>query len=144
MAVGGGLCVYQELGDRVRLGHQLSPTLHPEVGAGVAAAHGEGKAGFPGRCQLGARPSAWLRGETGWLHLFLPGGTFSSLFPQILEGCFCCGLWWPHPRIVRREHIRGPGHVKYVQDPSPWVGGEAGAGTRHPGGSAGPGISHPC
>lgn len=79
MAVGGGLCVYQELGDRVRLGHQLSPTLHPEVGAGVAAAHGEGKAGFPGRCQLGARPSAWPRGGD-WLaapvparrYLFLP------------------------------------------------------------------------
>lgn len=77
--MGGGLCVSQEHGDRVGLGRHLSPTLHPQVGTGVAAAHVEGKAGFPGRCPRGLGvccrdPSALCvaEREAGWLHPFLP------------------------------------------------------------------------
>lgn len=77
---------------------------------------GKGRRASLGGASSGLGLLRGREGETGWLHLFLPGGTFSSLFPQILEGCFCRGLWWPHPRIVRREHICGPGDVKYVQD----------------------------
>lgn len=74
--------------------------------------------GLPWEVPAGGSAFCVAEGETGWMHLFLPGGTFSFLFPQILEGCFCRGRWWPRPRIVRQEHVCGPGDVKYVQDPS--------------------------
>lgn len=132
-AVGGGLRVYQKHDDRVRLGHHLSPTLHPQVGTGVAAAHVEGKVGFPGRCHLGGSASCVAeRGRLGCLRVFLPGMTFPFLVPQILEGCFCRCMWGPHQELSDKRAYLWVRGCALRPEPGPRVGREPGAGTQNP------------
>lgn len=116
-AVGGGLRVYQEHDDRVRLGNHLSPTLHPEVGTGMAAAHVEGKVGFPGGATWGARPSTWPRGgDWAVCTCSCQAWPFPSSSLRFLRAvsAVACGGHTENCQI--REHICGSGDVNYVQN----------------------------
>lgn len=104
----------QEHGDRVRLCPPFIPPWElewqPHTGREVA----------PWQVPLGARaalqrPLGCLRAEggDGRLHLLLPD---VWPLPSGSRGCFCRCVWWPRPRIVRREGVCGSGDVTYVQD----------------------------